>query len=211
MTQHSKIALIGGNGKAGRYITEKALQDGYHVRMLVRNPDRYTISDERIEKVKGDAQDLASIRSLLEGCHTVVNVVGQPKKGQSIFSTVTSHILSVMKETETNRYIAVTGGSVDAPGDKKNIINKIGAKMFHLFFPDMMIEKQKELKILLQSEANWTLVRLPFVLEGPATGKIRESLTDMPGMTIRNTDIAEFLIDQIKDTRYIRKTPFIAN
>lgn len=211
MTHQNKIALIGGNGKAGRYITEKALQNGYQVRMLVRSPERYNISDERVELVKGDAQDLASIQSLLKGCHTVINVVGQPKKGQSIFSTVTSNILTVMKETETRRYIAVTGGSVNAPGDKKSILNKIGAKMFRWFFPDMMIDKHKELEILLQSDANWTLVRLPFVLEGPATDNVKESLTDMPGMTIRNMDIAEFLIDQILDTGYIRKTPFISN
>jgi len=40
MDVYKKIAIIGGTGKAGRYIASKALEKGYHVRMLVRNPEK---------------------------------------------------------------------------------------------------------------------------------------------------------------------------
>jgi len=33
MDVYKKIAIIGGTGKAGRYIASKALEKGYHVRI----------------------------------------------------------------------------------------------------------------------------------------------------------------------------------
>ncbi|MEW5548933.1 NAD(P)H-binding protein [Peribacillus frigoritolerans] len=210
--KHSyKLAIVGGNGKVGRFIAKRALEEGYQVRMLVRNPTRLTNTDERIEIVKGDAQDINSIRSFLQGCHIVINTIGQPLKDFPIYSVVTKFILTAMNELEIRRYIGVTGGSLDINGDKKNIINKIGARIFRFLFPKMMADKKMELEILARSDVDWTLVRLPFVVEGSSAGNIKESLTDMPGIKITNIDIADFIINQISDNKYIRKTPFIAN
>jgi putative NADH-flavin reductase len=38
--ESTKIAIIGGNGKVGRYIAEKAIENGFQVRQLIRNPTR---------------------------------------------------------------------------------------------------------------------------------------------------------------------------
>ena len=38
-------------------------------------------------------------------------------------------------------------------------------------FSKMMIDKQKELEILMKSDLDWTLVRLPLVKEGLPVGK----------------------------------------
>ena len=43
----------------------------------------------------------------------------------------------------------------------------------------MMQDKYKELQIIQNSEVDWTIVRLPFVIEGNGIGNIKESLVDM--------------------------------
>ncbi len=211
MQKQNKIAIIGGTGKAGRYVVEKALEAGYQVRVLTRNPKQFTAFDKHIEIIKGDARDIKVIRTLLEGCHTVISALGKPKRESFIFSDATQNILTTMKELHIQRYIVVSGGSVDVPGDNKSFFNKVGANMFRILFPNMMKDKYKELDLLLKSNLDWTFVRLPFVVEGVATSKIKESLTDMPGMKIYNGDIADFLIRQISSPLYVRKCPFIAN
>ncbi|NSW39481.1 NADH-flavin reductase, partial [Bacillus sp. Xin1] len=65
--------------------------------------------------------------------------------------------------------------------------------------------------ILQESKINWTLARLPFIYEKDINKTIKENLFDMPGLTITNRNIADFLIDEISNSKYIRKTPFIAN
>lgn len=206
-----KIAIIGGNGKAGRFLMKKTIEAGYEVRMLMRKAKQPTNNHENVEIIQGDAANIDDIRSLLTGCDAVINTIGPAGSGIFIFHKVTNHILTVMKEIDMTRYILVSGGSLDVQGDQKSIMNKIGAKMFRVFLPSMMKDKYEELECLQESDVDWTLVRLPFIVEDSSAGNIKESIVNMPGMTIRNGDIARFLIEQISDATYVRKCPFIAN
>ncbi|PEA21175.1 NADH-flavin reductase [Bacillus cereus] len=211
MENTNKIAILGANGKVGKFLVNQALEKGYQVRILTRNSKNMTITNKNIEPISGDARDLSAIQELLQGCKAVINAVGQPKNESYIFSTVTEHILKVMKEYEMKRYILIPGGSLNVKGDQKGIINKIGANLFRLFFPKMMQDKYKELQIIQSSEVDWTIVRLPFVIEGNGTGDIKESLVDMPGIKIQNGDIAPFVIKQINSETYVGKCPLISN
>ncbi|WP_377865625.1 SDR family oxidoreductase [Bacillus sp. R86525] len=211
MENTNKIAILGANGKVGKFLVNQALEKGYQVRILARNSKNMTITNKNIEPISGDARDLSAIQELLQGCKAVINAVGQPKNESYIFSTVTEHILKVMKEYEMKRYILISGGSLNVKGDQKGITNKIGANLFRLFFPKMMQDKYKELQIIQSSEVDWTIVRLPFVIEGNGTGDIKESLVDMPGIKIQNGDIAPFVIKQINSETYVGKCPLISN
>ncbi|OQR56594.1 SDR family oxidoreductase [Bacillus sp. CDB3] len=211
METTNKIAILGANGKAGKFIVNHALEKGYQVRILTRNPKNMKISSENIENIIGNARDFSAIKELLQGCKAVINAVGQPKNEPYIFSTVTKHILKVMKEYEIKRYILISGGSLNVKGDQKGMVSKIGANLFQLFIPKMMRDKYKELEIIQSSDVDWTIVRLPFVIEGNGIENIKESLVDMPGMKIQNGDIAPFVIKQINSKTYVGKCPFISN
>lgn len=212
MEQIRSIALIGGNGTAGRHIARTAAEKGYHVRMLTRRAANMPSADKQIEIRQGDAQDIQSVRELLEGCQAVINTLGQPVRAEPIYSLVTSQLLHVMQEYGIRRYIGVSGGSLDVPGDKKRLTNRIGARAFDLLFPRLMSDKRKELHILLQNrQIDWSLIRLPFVKEGPCKGHIKVNLYDMPGLSITNSDIAAFLIRELEEPAWIRQAPFISH
>lgn len=93
MGNRSKIAIIGGTGKVGKRIAAKALEEGYQVRMLVRNPEKVTLRDDRVEVLEGDVQNPEDIQKLLIDCQVVINAFGQPLKGKQIYSNVTETIL----------------------------------------------------------------------------------------------------------------------
>lgn len=205
------IAIIGGTGKAGRFLAETAIKKGYKVRMLIRNPEKVSVTSQNIELIKGDAQNPESIYSLLKGCEAVVNTFGQPNRETPLYSEITKLIITTMSNTGVKRYIGVTGGSLDIYGDKKSLANQFGAILFRIIYSEMIKDKKKELALLQESEIDWTLVRLPFVVEKNSNKPIKDSLYDMPGFTITNRDIADFLITEISASKYLRQTPFIAN
>ncbi|PKJ54563.1 SDR family oxidoreductase [Bacillus sp. SN10] len=211
MESTNKIAILGANGKAGKILVNEALEKGYQVKILTRNSTNTERINKNIETIIGDARNFSTIQDLLQGCSAVINAVGQPKNESYIFSTVTKHILEAMKESKIKRYILISGGSLNVTGDQKRMVNKIGATLFKLFLPKMMQDKYKELQIIQNSEVDWTIVRLPFVIEGNGIGNIKESLVDMPGIKIQNGDIAPFVIKQINSDRYVGKCPFISN
>jgi hypothetical protein len=64
---------------------------------------------------------------------------------------------------------------------------------------------------LTESNIDYTLVRLPLIELTDKKSELKVSLEDCPGEKISATDLADFLIDQLSETQYIRKAPFIAN
>ncbi|MFP3727666.1 NAD(P)H-binding protein [Priestia filamentosa] len=212
MDKPYKIGIIGGTGKVGRHIATSAIQKGYKVRMLVRNPEKLLHKHNKIEIVEGQIQDIENIRELLKDCKVVINAFGQPIKEEPIYSQVTKNILKVMKDLNISRYIGVSGGSLTINNDKKNVLNHFGAKVFKLLFPKMMEDKKIEWEVLLNNrDIHWTLIRLPFVKDSLESNYIKESLTDMPGARITNQDIATFIINHIDDQKYVHKAPFISH
>jgi len=133
-------------------------------------------------------------------------------KEKQIYSKLTENILGVMSDLHMDRYIGVTGGSLTIAGDTKSIINRMGAKIFEIIYSKMMMDKKKEWHLLSHNQViKWTLIRLPFIVEGNEVGFIKENLRDMPGTKITNRDIATFIINQIENQKYVQKSPFISN
>ncbi|MEY9978010.1 NAD(P)H-binding protein [Lysinibacillus sp. RC79] len=212
MENSYKIAIIGGTGKVGRHIATHAIQKGYHVRMLVRNPEKLLYKNDAIEIVKGQVQDIENIQELLKDCQVVINTFGQPTKEEPMYSKVTNNIFKVMNDLNISRYIGVSGGSLTIKEDKKSIMNRFGAKLFEVFFSKMMKDKKTEWEFLLNNtHIKWTLIRLPFVKDSLTSNQIKENLTDMPGTKITNQDIATFIIDHMDNAKYVHKAPFISH
>ena len=211
MKQKIKVAVIGGTGKSGKYLINQLLSQGFHFKILLRNPEKFRINSKSIEIIKGDARNIESIRSLLKGCDAVVSTLGQPKGESPKFSQATGNIISVMDEYQIRRYVIVTGLSIDSPFDKKSADTKMKSEMMKTYFPEIIADKQAEYNILEQSDVDWTLVRLPFIEQTDTKSEIKVSLEDCPGEKISATDLAIFLIEQLSDKSYIKKSPFVAS
>ena len=62
------IALLGGGGRTGKYIVTQLLNQGYSIKLLLRNPENFQFESPLIEVLKGDAIDADSIMALTAGC-----------------------------------------------------------------------------------------------------------------------------------------------
>jgi hypothetical protein len=78
-------------------------------------------------------------------------------------------------------------------------------------YPQTTADKQRELGLLLESDIDWTLVRLPLIELTDKKSEWKASLEDCPGEKISSTDLADFLIEQLFEEAYIKKAPFISN
>jgi putative NADH-flavin reductase len=211
MEQFIKIAVIGGTGKAGKYLVNQLVNQGFKIKVLLRNPDKLEITSHLIEKISGDVRSYESVNSLIEGCNAVISTLG-PSKGESpIFSHATGNVIKAMNALNVQRYIMITGLTLDTIHDKKSFRTRLLSKIMKLSFPAIIADKQKEYSILSESNLDWTVIRLPLIEQTESSGKIKISLTDCPGKKISSTDLANFLISQLSDDSFIRKSPFIAN
>ena len=86
MEQLYTIAVIGGTGKAGQYLVKELIRQGYKIKILLRNPEKFQNESPLVEKVSGDVRNYESVFSLVNGCDAVISTLGQPKGEAPVFS-----------------------------------------------------------------------------------------------------------------------------
>ena len=206
-----QIAILGGGGRTGKFLVTQLINQGYRLKLLLRNPENFTIESPLIDVLKGDAIDAESIRFLVQDCQAVISTVGQRKDEPLVFSQSTVNVLKSMAEYGIKRYILVAGLNVDTPFDKKSPKTSAATEWMRTNFPRPHADRQKAYSILSKSNVNWTLVRVPLIEFSNVRGQTIVNLEDCKGDKISAADIAIFLIEQLSDDNYFKKAPFIAN
>jgi hypothetical protein len=128
-------------------------------------------------------------------------------------STGTKNILSVMKKHGVRRLIAVSTASASDPNDQFDFKFKLLVTMIKLGMRGAYDEIIRMAEAIRSSELDWTLVRLPFLNDKPRTGKVRVGYYGhgIIRTGLSRADLADFLLQQLHDSTYIRKAPAISN
>lgn len=213
MQTKTKIAVIGGTGKSGKYLVKELLNQGFALKLLVRNPENFLLKNLDVEIVYGDVTNYNSVYNLLKTCNGVISTLGLgiPPSEPTIFTKSTMNVIQAMNELKIIRYILTTGINVDTPNDKKTSKASFATEWMKKNFPASTTNKQDEFNILEKSNIDWTLVRLPLIELTDKRNPIQISLEDCLGDKIGSSDLANFLIEQLSSEDYIKKSPFIYN
>jgi NADH dehydrogenase len=120
------VAIIGGTGFVGSYLTEALLVDGHDVSMLVRRgSERKLRQPGRVRSVPGDIADCGSIRRLLESCDALIYNVGilreLPRQGVTFESTQYKGLVNAVdaaRATGVQRLLLMSANGVKLPGTR---------------------------------------------------------------------------------------------
>ncbi|TLM88579.1 NAD(P)-dependent oxidoreductase [Hymenobacter jeollabukensis] len=206
------VAVLGGAGRIGRPVVERALHLGYHVQALLRHPDQFSLTHERLAVVAGDARDPAALRQLLRGSQALISTLGTPREAPTpIIGAVTALLLPLLHEQRIGRYVTVTS-LYDTGQAQPDPATRQAAAYMADQFPAFVADRRRERELLTSSSSlNWTCIRLPRVVDAPPTGHVGVSLTQLPGPQITAVDLADFLVGQLDSAAYSRQAPFVAS
>jgi putative NADH-flavin reductase len=211
--QDLKIALIGATGKAGTYILKALLAQNYQVKALIRNPEKLQIHYNSLEIVIGDVKDAETVYSFIQDCDIVISALGMglPASEKTIFTQSTTHIIKAMEVFDLKRYIVITGINVDTSFDQKDAKAKFATQWMYDNYPISTADKQKEYELLTASDIDWTLIRLPLIMQTDERTAIETSLINCEGDQINASNLAEFIIEALRDVAFVKQAPFIWN
>lgn len=210
-----KLTVLDGTGKIGRLVVEQALVAGHGVTILVRDPLKLGPLADRVRVVPGSVSEPGAVRDAVSGAEAVIRALGPDGNTADQLVALRDGVRTViqaMRDTGVHRVINVSGAAIDAPGDRKPMIDRVASRIVRLVSGHVVAAKQAEFDELLASGLEWVAVRPPLVPDGPHTRRHRAGLDVLhPGARISRADIADFILAQAVEPTFAQSAPFVCN
>lgn len=70
-----RILLYGATGRTGSLVLKYAMEKGYEVTALVRNPDKINEKSAKLKIVKGSPANFDDVKMAMQGCDAVISTL----------------------------------------------------------------------------------------------------------------------------------------
>mmetsp|Transcript_2794 Transcript_2794/g.5417 ORF Transcript_2794/g.5417 Transcript_2794/m.5417 type:complete len:255 (-) Transcript_2794:83-847(-) len=229
----NKYVIFGASGLCGKAVVPAFLEAGASVRALCRDPAKLGITHEKLEIVKGDLTDAATVKAAIKGCAAVICLAGGPQDRAfhgGFLLPLTKVIIEGMAEHGVQRLVMQLGALANAPVSmmpneelsngflKRVIFNQIVGAYFSVFHGchvdnQLVVEYFAGLEALVNQKLKWTLTRPTGIEEPEAKGKVVSAehliLPSENGMCA--ADFGQYYIDLVSDDtdKWVHKSPFM--
>ena len=210
-----KIALFGASGGTGTLLTNRCLAAGHHVTALLRSPDIFPLRD-KVEVVYGDACDPHAILETVKGVDVVLSALGARSYGkEDVLERGVPNIIAAMQQTGVRRIIVLGSAGAIPDSLKKQpfcrrwIIKKI---LYNTILKWPVASQIFQYNALAATDLDWTMVMPPMLRNIAARGRYRIDGEALPrnGSSIPREDVADFMMKQLTETRWLRKGVYIS-
>ena len=205
-----RLLIVGATGGTGRQLVLQALERGFAVTALVRDPSRLTISHPQLTVARGDVLDEGSVDAAMRGQEAVLSALGHKRylSPTRILSEGTRNILRAMEAHGVSRFVCETSlGIGDSAG-------RMG--LYYTFFtipvvlPFYFWDKTRQERIIAGSSVAWTIVRPGVLTNGEKRGRYRHGPrigSFLWTVRISRADVADFMLNQLESNTYLRTAP----
>ncbi len=208
-----QIVLIGASGFIGSVLLKEALNRGYQVKAVVRNPEKITIASPQLEVVKADASSADVVAGIAKGADAVVSAYSPGWTNPNIAEDtvhVYASIIEGVKKAGVKRLLVVGGAGtlfvspgvrvVDSGAIPESYIGAV--KALGSVYLDMLPKEE---------ELDWVFFSPAGVIEpGTRTGKYRLGkddliVNDKGESKISVEDYSKAMIDELETPAHHRE------
>lgn len=208
-----KLLLLGGSGRTGQLVLQKALENNHEVITIVRDPSKIRINGGKI--IQGTPYDLTIINSAMKNVEAVIctlnisrtsdNPWAKLRAPKDLISRSINNVLFSMRENNVNRIISLS--ALGAGESKKNmpfIFNFI-VSVSNLKYAFQEHTRQEIL--LAGSDTEWTVIRLPMLSneEGESEILVNNNNGVKLNKNINRASVAKFILTILNSKEYFKK------
>jgi putative NADH-flavin reductase len=211
------VAIFGATGATGKLLTHRCLATDHKVTALVRTPAFFPVADsDRLRVIEGNAFDPAAVRQTVKGADVVLSALGaRSLKKEDVLERAVPLIISAMQQTGVRRIIALgSAGALTTSLDKQPewrrwIVQNI---VYNTFLKWPVASQISQWNDLSHSDLDWTMVMPPMLTNTPARGHYHIDGDALPrnGSRISRQDVADFMMQQIADSQWIKRGVYIS-
>lgn len=207
-----KVAVIGASRGVGRHIAEQALARGHEVTAAVRNPADVRLQHERLRVVTCDVLDAAAVGAAIQDQDVVFCAVGTDSRGPTtLYSSAAQNVVAGMQQHGVRRLVFLSNfGVLDETAS--DAIGWLMLALVRRVIRHTLADHRLALEKISSSGVEWIAVRPMALNNGPMTSSYRIDPVGLPrnGRSIARADVADFMLKQADDDRYLQKVPAIA-
>jgi putative NADH-flavin reductase len=209
-----RLIIFGATGKTGTFLVHQALEEGNQVVAYVRDPSRLTLKHVNLTVIHGELSDRMAIKQAVGGADAVISAL-DPRggsKGKPI-TVGTGNVIAAKKEQGTRRLIISSTASTKDPNDRPELRFRIMVGLVKLFIHAAYAGIVSTSETVRRSNLDWTIIRLSLLNDNPRTGKVRVGYMGRGEVRTRITraDIADFMLKQVREEKYLKQAPLISN
>ena len=207
-----KIVVFGGSSGTGLNVVEQALAEGHEVTAFANIPPAVTIQNPHFHFIHGNVFNPADVEAAIVGQDAVICTLGvRPGSTKPVCSKGTENIIAAMKKTGVKRFICQSGFMVAALDGEKREVSWF-LPMILPFFPKvktMFADKVIQERAIEQSDLDWVIVRPARLTDTPRTGRYKVGVPLSMGLNakIARADVADFMLKQVNNDKYLRQVP----
>jgi len=191
----------------------QALERGHRVTALVRKEPSGKPRPQLIA-VLGNVLDPPSLDRAARGQDAVLSALGHRQwfRPTRILSEGTRNLIEAMRRHGVRRFVCETALGISDAWWRMGLYYTLFVHPFIL--PLYFWDKTRQEAIIRASDLDWTIVRPGALTNGPRRGHYRHGPRVghwLWTVRISRADVAEFMLDQVTDSRYVRASVGLAN
>jgi putative NADH-flavin reductase len=205
-----KLTIFGATSPTGKLLVEKALHAGHEVTAFVRDEAKLGLTHQRLTIFRGDALNAMQVEQAVQSSEAVLSTLGPKGKPRVMAAQSTLNIIRAMQAHGVKRLVVTSVAGVPVPQDNRGF-NLVSA-LIKLVLKDVFADRENQLSVLEASSADWVAVRIPRLVDEPAKGSAKAFFGNpSPSMKITRADVADFMLAQLIEDRWLRQAPILSN
>jgi putative NADH-flavin reductase len=207
-----KLAVFGSTGGTGRHIVTQALDQGHAVTAFARTPEKLGLQHERLQMMPGDVMEPTQVEATVQGHDAVLCALGSPPMNKNMVRAKgTKNIISAMTNAGVRRFICQS--SLGVGGSRSTLPFHYKYLIFPLLLRYVLADHELQEEHVKASPLDWVIVRPANLTNGEYTGSYAHGFAAKDKtitLKISRADVADFLLRQLVDDTYLRKTPSLS-
>ena len=207
-----RIVVFGASRGVGREVVKQALEAGHTVTAFVRSPSTFSLQHPDLTLCQGDALDAVAVENAIAGQDAVISALGPTRPPvPGMMETAAKNIVAAMKKHGVRRLISTTGAGVRQPEDKPKLADYLIGFLLNLLAKSVVLDSAANVKVIQNSDLDWTVVRYPRLMDGEHTGKYRFAYVSKDSSTqLSRADAAASLLKELTERQWLRKLPLVS-
>jgi uncharacterized protein YbjT (DUF2867 family) len=206
----SRVLIVGATGGTGRELVAQALERGYAVTALVRDPSRLQVDHPRLTIIQGDVLDENAVEAAMHGQEAVLSALGHKRffYPTRILSQGTRNIVRAMDTHGVPRLVCETSLGIGDGAGRMGLYYTLF--VIPVILPFYFWDKTRQERTIAESHVEWVIVRPGVLTNGDKRGLTRHGRRVggyLLTARISRVDVADFMLNQLASDTYLRAAP----